>query len=70
MFSLNTICLQTQYIKSRAQIRTYGVVNLFALLNFRDQKLTFDYLVEIQKQTALEEDEEFDPEPKKRTVTV
>jgi len=61
MFPLNVICLQTRYIKSRAQIRTYGVGNLFALLNFRDQKLIFDHLVEIQKQTALEKYEESDP---------
>jgi hypothetical protein len=39
------------------------------LLNFHDQWLTFDHLVEIQKQTALEEDEEHDPEPKERTET-
>jgi len=49
------ICLQTQHIKLRAQIRTYGVGNLIALPNFHDQKLTFDHPVEIQKETALEE---------------
>ena len=40
------------------------------MLHFHDQKLTFDHPVEIQKQTALEEGEESDPEPKERTVTV
>jgi hypothetical protein len=40
------------------------------LLNYHDQELTLDYNVEIRKQSALEEAEEPDPEPKERTVTV
>jgi hypothetical protein len=39
------------------------------VLNYRDQKLTFDHLVEIQKQSALEGTEEPEPEPKERTMT-
>jgi hypothetical protein len=40
------------------------------LLNYRDQKLTFDHLVQIRKHSALEEAEKPDPEPKERTMTV
>ena len=39
-------------------------------LNSHDQEVTLDDLVEIRKQSALDEAEEPEPEPKKRTVTV
>jgi hypothetical protein len=37
------------------------------LPGYRDRDLTLDYLVEIQKKSALEEVEEPEPEPKERT---
>jgi hypothetical protein len=40
------------------------------LLNSHGQELTLDDLVEIRKQSALEEAEESEPECKERTVTV
>jgi hypothetical protein len=43
---------------------------VFELLNFHDQELMFDHCAVIQKQNAVEEAEELEPEPKNRTVTV
>jgi hypothetical protein len=40
------------------------------LLKSRHQQLTIDGPVEIQKQSALEEVEKPEPEPKGRTLTV
>jgi hypothetical protein len=40
------------------------------LPSYHDQDLTLDYLVEILKQSALEEAEEPEPEPQERTPTV
>ena len=40
------------------------------MLNSRDQKLAFDHLVEIRKQSALEEAQEPEPERKERTERV
>jgi hypothetical protein len=43
---------------------------LFELLNSNDQKLTLDDVVEIRKQTALEEAEKTEPKPKESAMTV
>jgi hypothetical protein len=40
------------------------------MLKAHDQVPTCDCLVEIRKQSALEEVEEPEPEPKERTVTI
>jgi hypothetical protein len=40
------------------------------VLNSRDQKLTFDHLVEIRKQSALEEAQEPEPVPEERDLEV
>jgi hypothetical protein len=50
-----------QYIKPMVQICTYNVENVFKLLKSQDQDLTLDHL-EIQRQSAFEEDEEAEPE--------
>jgi hypothetical protein len=39
-------------------------------MGLHDQKLTVGHLVDIRKQSALEEVEESEPEPKQRTLTV
>ena len=46
------------------------MLRVFCLLNSSDQKLTFDHLVEIRKQSALEEAQEPEPERKERTERV
>jgi hypothetical protein len=40
------------------------------LLKFHEQKPSLDYLVEIQKHSALEEAEQPEPGPKERTMAV
>jgi hypothetical protein len=40
------------------------------LLSYHNQELIFDHFVKIRKQSALEEAEEPDPQPQKRTMTV
>jgi len=42
---------------------------VFEFLNSRGYDFALDYRVKIQKQRALEEDEQSEPEPKKRTMT-
>ena len=49
---------------------TCSAEDVFELLKFHEQKPCVDYLVEIQKHSALEEAEKPDPGPKKRTMTV
>jgi hypothetical protein len=44
--------------------------DIFQLLNSHDQSLMLEDLVEIRKQSALEEGEEREPEAQERTVTV
>ena len=46
---------------SSAQIRKYDAEDVREMLNSHDQELTLDYLVELRKQSPLEETEE--PEP-------
>jgi hypothetical protein len=58
---------QTQYIKPRTQIRNYNAYNVFQSLNSHDLELTLDDLVEIGKQSALEEPK---PESRERIMTV
>jgi len=55
---------QTQYVKPSAQIHMYSAEYVFELLNSNDKELMLDNLVEIWKQSTLEEAEE--PEPKLR----
>ena len=47
----------------RARQLLLTMLRVFCLLNSSDQKLTFDHLVEIRKQSALEEAQEPEPEP-------
>jgi hypothetical protein len=56
------------YIKPSAPICTCDAENVFELQNADDQKLTVDDLVDIRKQSAVEEAEE--PEPQERHMTV
>jgi hypothetical protein len=58
------------YIKPKEQIRTYGAEDVFELLNSHDKEHTLDSLVEIRKQSDLEEAEEPEPETKERTMTI
>jgi hypothetical protein len=60
----------TLWTKPSAQIGTCDAESVFELLNYHDQELTFDRLVEIRQQSPLEEDEEPGPQPKDRIVTV
>lgn len=64
------LCSKTQYSKTSAQIRTYYADDTFKFLNYCDQDLRFDLLVQIWKQRAREGAAE-DPnaKPKKRTMT-
>lgn len=64
------VCPQTHYISLSVKICTYDARGVFELLNFHDQELMFDHCAVIQKQNAVEEAEELEPEPKNRTVTV
>jgi hypothetical protein len=43
---------------------------VFELPNFHNQELMLDHHVEIQKQSAVEETEEPEPEPKERNMMV
>jgi hypothetical protein len=52
-------------MKPSAQIRRYVAEYVFELLNSHDEELTTDHLVEIRKQSALEE-----AEPEERPMTV
>jgi cysteine synthase len=58
------------YYKPSAPIRAYGAEDVFELLNYHDQELTLGHLVEIRKQSAVEEAEEPEPDPKERAMTV
>jgi hypothetical protein len=49
--------------QARKLVRPMLRVVSSSLLNFRDQKLTFDHLVEIRNQSVFEEDEGPEPEP-------
>jgi hypothetical protein len=40
------------------------------MLNYHDQELTLDYLVELRKQSAFEEAQKPEPEAKERTMAV
>jgi predicted restriction endonuclease len=59
-----------QYVRQSAQIHTYDAEDVSELLNSNDEKLTLDNLVEIWRQSTLEEAEEPQPEQKDRTMTV
>lgn len=63
-----------QYIKPSMRFCKYGVEDVFELLNAHDQELTLDGLVQIQKQSTLEEADEPEPDPelesKERTMMV
>ena len=64
------LCSKNQYGKTSAQIRTYDAEDNFKFLNYLDQELTFELLVQIWKQRAREGAAE-DPKAKlkKRTKT-
>ena len=61
---------QTQYVKPRAQIHMYNAEYVFELLNSNDKELMLDNLVEIWKQSTLEEPEEPVPKPRDRIIMV
>ena len=64
------LCSKTQYSKTSAQIRTYDAEDTFSFLNYRDQDLTFDLLVQIWKQrTRVWAAENLKVKPKKRIMT-
>jgi hypothetical protein len=46
----------------------YDAEGVFEMLTSHDRELTLDYRVEIRKQSAFEEPEELEPEPKERTM--
>ena len=48
----------------------YDTEHVCVLLNSHDQKLTLYHLVDIQKQSALEEAEGLEPEPMERTMMI
>lgn len=51
-------------------MRTYDAEDVFKLLNFHNLNLTLNHLVEIRKQSTLEETEELEPKPHNRTMMV
>ena len=59
----NVVCRQTQLLKTSAPISTCNAEDVFELLNPDDQKLTLYDLLEIRKQSVIEEAEEPKPEP-------
>ena len=61
---------QTQYVKPGAQIHMYNAEYVFELLNSNDKALMLDNLVEIWKQSTLEEAEEDGPKPRDTIVMV
>ena len=64
------LCSKTQYSKTSAQIRMYDSEDTFNFLNYRDQDLTFDLLVQIWKQrTRVGTAENLNVKPKKRIIT-
>jgi hypothetical protein len=54
----------------RKSVRTYDAEDVFKLLNFHNLNLTLNHLVEIRKQSTLEETEELEPTPHNRTMMV
>jgi hypothetical protein len=56
-----------QHIKPSLWFCTYSAEDVFELLNSHDQEFMLDSLVEIQKQSMLEEAYEPESEPKERT---
>jgi len=62
----NNICPQTPNV----QIHLYNAEEAFKLLNLYDHELKLDHLLEIQKQSILEEVQGCELEPKERPVTV
>jgi hypothetical protein len=52
----------------KAQVGTHSAEDVRTFLKSHRQVLTLDDLVEIGKQSALEEDEEAEPESKEKTV--
>jgi hypothetical protein len=60
--ALKQFLSQIRYTKPSAQIRTYDAENFFHLLNYHEQKLTLDYVVEILTQGVLEEADETEPD--------
>jgi hypothetical protein len=52
------------------EIRTYDAEDVLELPSSHERELTLENLVEIQKQNTLEEDDEPEPEPGDRAVTV
>jgi len=51
-------------------VGTYDAEDVFKLLNFHNLKLRLNHLVEIRKQSTLEEIEELEPKPHKRAMMV
>jgi hypothetical protein len=49
---------------------TYNVEDVFELLNYQNLNLVLDHLVEIQKQSTLEEAKELEPKLHNRTMMV
>jgi hypothetical protein len=52
------VCPHTQFIKPSAKIPTYDAAYIFEVLKCHEKEPTLYDLVEIQKQSALEEAEE------------
>jgi len=59
-----------QYTRPSALIRTYVAEDEFELQEYHDQDLTLNHLVEIRKQSTLEEAEEPEPQPRERNMSV
>jgi hypothetical protein len=59
----------TQYIRPSTQNTTYNAEDEFEMLKSHDQALKFEEIVEIRKQSAVEEAEEPEPGSKERIVT-
>ena len=60
---LNVVCRQTQHLKTSAPISTCDAADVFELLSPEYQKLALYNLLEIRKQSVIEEAEELKPEP-------
>jgi hypothetical protein len=61
---------QIDHITPIAQFCKYDAEGVFQLLNSHHQEPNFDHVVETGKQSALEESEEPEFEPKEGTMTV
>ena len=70
MYNKETNKPPTIYIKPSALIHISNAEYVFKLLNYHNQELTFSHLVDIQKHSALEKDEEPDPRSKERSMMV